>query len=260
MWRAQLRYDLHPSIQIPSSSEQIRIADLGCGNGVWLTSLATDPAWQTKTVSFHGFDIQRTHYPAATNLPANVTLGYMDVFAEDIPQEHIGVYDVVHVRAFASVVKHGDPVPVLTTSFKMLKPGGYLQWDDLDAGTFHAILPGSSKPSDALKEFFAVSAQAQKVGMGLEYGWLWRWGELFGENGFEIVEDERMEVRRELRDVMTTSYVLVHEHIARHGVVDGKLVGTDADWADVWGKAREEVAKGASLVTDLVVAVARKPL
>lgn len=31
MWRAQMRWDLHPGIKLPESGE-VRMADLGCGN------------------------------------------------------------------------------------------------------------------------------------------------------------------------------------------------------------------------------------
>lgn len=66
-----------------------------------------------------GFDISSKQFPAIDFLPGNITLKTMDVFGE-IPDEMVGKYDVVHVRAFAIVVKGGDPGPLLDNLTKML--------------------------------------------------------------------------------------------------------------------------------------------
>jgi hypothetical protein len=62
-------------------------------------------------VSLTGLDVQNNHYPAPANLPSNITLGFLDAFNEDLTAEHIGAYDVVHIRACASVVKNDDAGP-----------------------------------------------------------------------------------------------------------------------------------------------------
>ena len=114
-----------------------------------MLSLASDlEKEQHKNLSFAGFDIVGIHYPASQNLPKNVKLGILDAFTKNIPQEHVGQYDVVHVRVFAVVVKNNDPEPLIRNAYKMLKPGGYLQWDEFDGGSFKAVAPGSD-PDDS---------------------------------------------------------------------------------------------------------------
>ena len=54
-----------------------------------------------------------------------------DVF-EDPPARFVGYFDFVHVRLVTVVVKQNDPRPVLANLCKLLKPGGYLQWDEVD--------------------------------------------------------------------------------------------------------------------------------
>ena len=44
----------------------------------------------------------------------------------------VGKYDVVHVRLLVLVVRNSDPREILAKLAKMLIPGGYLQWDDLN--------------------------------------------------------------------------------------------------------------------------------
>ncbi|KAF2830345.1 hypothetical protein CC86DRAFT_452793 [Ophiobolus disseminans] len=142
MWRMQLGWDLHPAIKLPDSSDA-RIVEQGCGNAAWLVSVAADLEKDQKHATLVGLDADSSHFPAAANLPANIKLGILDAFTEDLPAEYVGQYDVVHVRAFSSVVKQGNPGPLIENAYKMLKPGGYLQWDDLDGGSFKAVAPGS---------------------------------------------------------------------------------------------------------------------
>jgi SAM-dependent methyltransferase len=280
MWKAQLGWDLHPAIKLPEAGDA-RIADQGCGNAyvlspdslerhrltqsmsAWLVSLALDMEKEQRHASLIGLDVQDAHYPSPDNLPDNVTLGLLDAFNEDLPAEHIGVYDVVHVRAFASVVKEDNPGPILRNAYKMLKPGGYIQWDDLDGGSFKAVAPGSDPqsstvPTTATEDLVATSLQSQSVALNLKYSWLQRLGSLFEEQGFELIDQKRMDVKKELRSVMTVSLLMIHAHIARIAVRNGCMVGTDKNWEEVWTKAGEEIGNGVSLTMDMVVVVGRK--
>lgn len=61
------------------------------------------------------------------------------------PAEFIGYFDVVHVRLVTVVVKNNDPRPVLANLTKLLKPGGYLQWDETDTMNYTIeTVPGVS--------------------------------------------------------------------------------------------------------------------
>jgi len=173
------------------------------------------------------------------------------------------VYDVVHIRAFSSVIKDDNPGPILRNAFKMLKPGGYLQWDELDGGSFKAVAPGSDPQSStvstaATEELVATSLQSQTVALNLKFSWLQRLGPLFEEQGFEVVDQKKMDVKKELRSVMTVSLLMIHAHIARVAVRNGCMVGTDKNWEEVWTKAGEEIANGVSLTMDMIVVVGRK--
>jgi hypothetical protein len=168
---------------------------------------------------------------------------------------------VVHVRAFSSVVKAGNPGPLIRNAYKMLKPGGYLQWDDMDGGSFKAVAPSNSSTvsTTATEQLVATSLQSQKVGLNLDFAWLEQLGQLFKENGLEVIDDQKLTVKKELRSVMTASFLMIHAHIARVAVRDGCMVGTDRNWDEVWTKAGEEIAQGVSLTMDMIVVVGRKP-
>ncbi|KXT09518.1 hypothetical protein AC579_7192 [Pseudocercospora musae] len=65
-------------------------------------------------------------------------LAYTDSFEsifDPLPDEMIEKYDVVYIRHFICVMQSGDPMPLLSILMKLLKPGGYLQWQEWDIST-----------------------------------------------------------------------------------------------------------------------------
>lgn len=96
--------------------------------------------------------------------------------------------------------------------------------------------------------------------MNLKYEWMHRFDDLFKEHGFEAIENKRMQTRKELRNPHSISLLLIHDHIARKAVVNGKMIGTDKDWAELWAKAGVEIEQGVSLLMDMVIAVGRKSM
>ena len=114
LWQYRLKYVLHPSI--PAETEHLRIADVGTGNAVWITEVLSHLPPSTQ---IDGFDISAEHWPAEEWLPSNVSLHLFDAF-ENVPEHLVGRYDIVHLRAFAIVVRNNDPTVVLGNLIKML--------------------------------------------------------------------------------------------------------------------------------------------
>lgn len=114
LWLYRLKYVLSPSI--PAKDENLKIADVGTGNAVWLMELLPHIPASTQ---LDGFDVSADHYPAKEWLPRNVTLDLFDAF-RDVPEHLIGRYDIVHIRTFAVIVRNNDPGPLLRNLIKML--------------------------------------------------------------------------------------------------------------------------------------------
>ncbi|KAL5693812.1 hypothetical protein EMGR_004340 [Emarellia grisea] len=55
---------------------------------------------------------------------------------QPFPQEHRGRYDLVHVRLLVGALKEVDYPRAVRNLYDLLKPGGYLQWDDCDTTAF----------------------------------------------------------------------------------------------------------------------------
>lgn len=81
---------------------------------IWLT----DVHHQLPFAQLDGFDNCVDQFPQKKWLPSNVSLRALDI-CEGIPEELLGIYDVVHVRHFLLVVKD-DPVDLLKNLVALL--------------------------------------------------------------------------------------------------------------------------------------------
>ncbi|TGJ84684.1 hypothetical protein E0Z10_g4053 [Xylaria hypoxylon] len=116
------------------------IADVCTGTGVWAVSVAE----QLPQAQIRGFDIDTSKF--ATNLPPNVQLQRGDVF-EPFPSELLGKFDLVHARFLVSLLRKEDWVPVARNFMTLLRPGGWILWEDSGPFEFRVlpITPGWSK-------------------------------------------------------------------------------------------------------------------
>ena len=104
-------------------------------NRLWLCELDnTAPG----SYQLYGFDISSDSFIAAEHLPTNVQLRVVDA-SKSLPEEFKGQFDVVHVRLLQSVIMNDDPAWVILHCMELLRPGGYLQWEEFDpmAVTLH---------------------------------------------------------------------------------------------------------------------------
>lgn len=82
----------------------------------WLVELAQE---SPQTWQLEGYDVNANHLPATEYLPRNVTMRILDIF-DDIPDELVEKFDVVHVRVFAAIIKNNDPNPFLKNIMRLL--------------------------------------------------------------------------------------------------------------------------------------------
>ena len=113
LWKESLQFNIHPSIQI--SEHDARIADVATGTAMWLIDLARE----LPKAQLDGFDISLAQAPHQQWLPANVKLRTWNIF-DDVPDDLVAKYDIVHVRLLIVVVKNSDPRPIIRNLAKML--------------------------------------------------------------------------------------------------------------------------------------------
>ncbi|KAK4211320.1 S-adenosyl-L-methionine-dependent methyltransferase [Rhypophila decipiens] len=110
------------------------IADIGTGTGIWPVEVLTRLKWSKDGVQgaqLHGFDVSKDQFPHESLLPKQVSLHQQDAFGA-YPDKFVGKFDLVHVRAFVSIINPDNIKPFLRGITSLLKPGGFLQWVDLN--------------------------------------------------------------------------------------------------------------------------------
>ncbi|KAF2709566.1 S-adenosyl-L-methionine-dependent methyltransferase [Pleomassaria siparia CBS 279.74] len=127
IWTKNIGYLVHPTIA-STLPEKARIADIGCGTGIWLSEVAkVSPS----TYRFDGYDISDASFQPADSLPPNVTLGHGD-FKKPFPEELHGQFDLINIRLIVISMGEGVWESTLRNMLALLKPGGAIQWTEGD--------------------------------------------------------------------------------------------------------------------------------
>lgn len=149
---------------------------------IWLLELAEGVP---STTHLDGFDLNVSQTPPKEWLPANVTFKYFDIF-EDVPEQFIESYDIIHVQLTLTFVKDDKFRTVLQNVLKMLsefqnllarcnwllnqtfralvltadildtEPGGFIQWIE---GDYAHVQFFSSDPGTQPKEIELVMVE-----------------------------------------------------------------------------------------------------
>ncbi|KAB8247229.1 hypothetical protein BDV35DRAFT_404480 [Aspergillus flavus] len=135
LWFDLYEYLLHPSIPLQAPNLDIVLKNL---------SRRLPPS-----VQLDGFDISFEAVPTQEWLPPNMKLIHWDN-KTDVPKETEGRYDVMHLRHFIFVLLAEEIKYTLEKLLKLLKPGGYLQWSEVDMTSFRVEKTRSGVSTQAL--------------------------------------------------------------------------------------------------------------
>ncbi|KAK6504684.1 hypothetical protein TWF481_006623 [Arthrobotrys musiformis] len=122
---------------IPDQRSLTAVADIATGTGIWLTQLSE---LLPSTVALDGFDITDRLFPDRSTLRENVSFSLLDILGP-VPENLYEKYDVVHIQWLFFVLKTDEWDRVARNVAKMIKPGGYLVWNETNPGSSQAIPP-----------------------------------------------------------------------------------------------------------------------
>ncbi|KAK8007317.1 Secreted hydrolase-like protein [Apiospora arundinis] len=214
LWRMHRGHILDPMIQV---REDMAIAELGCGTGCWLFDLAQQ---LPISVQLHGYDISDEQFPAADLWPHNVELGVLDSLA-DPPAFLKAKYDVIHLRMWASNVGTSDSRDLIRHASKLLKPGGYIQWEEADL-IHQVVSPGIAKEIEhGLTNFFKL--------VGLDYSWAHKLPATLESEGLAVLHYGKDAFQGYSTYLCTTTYLAALLEIITGIVRSGRTSRTVAD-------------------------------
>ncbi|KAF0324452.1 hypothetical protein GQ607_008401 [Colletotrichum asianum] len=133
-----------------------RVAELATGTGIWLRDMA---AQLPSTAELRGIDMDTTKFPPASELPKNMSMMQHNAL-KPFPQEMHGTFDMVHVRLISLGMKKDDWAVVARHLYALLRPGGYLHWEEVGDSVWRVI-----PPSKAFDEWIRIGTLwSMKVG------------------------------------------------------------------------------------------------
>ncbi|VUC37233.1 unnamed protein product [Clonostachys rosea] len=198
--------------------DDLCVADVGTGTGqhgsVWLFDVREKLAPTARLV---GLDISFDATPPVQTLPSNVTLRHWSV-KEDVPEDLIGVFDIVHVRFFSFVLLVDDVPSVIDRLYKMLKgsqcvePGGYLQWGDPDVESIRIDKANAEAKTESLAEMFKLLAVQDPR---LKPTWVTNLPDLFSAAGFVDIEVDKNDCPPHWAYLLHECGLMIHELIYR---------------------------------------------
>ncbi|KAH8129495.1 hypothetical protein ACSS6W_009978 [Trichoderma asperelloides] len=188
-------YTIDPQIPI---TPETKIADMGTGTGIWLLDVAHQVP---STVQLDGFDISDMQFPHEASRPDNMKFRTLDAFSQ-VPEELIGKYDIVHLRLWCCIVKDCNTAALIQHATRLLKPGGYLQWDEADLGQMHIKGP----------EAEAVSALDRIVRsiLHFDYAWIQDLPNRSKEAGLEVLKFKTEPFSKTCISIVTRTCIMAY--------------------------------------------------
>ncbi|KAM0798343.1 S-adenosyl-L-methionine-dependent methyltransferase [Usnea florida] len=249
LWSELFGYHLNPAI--PTAAPDLAIADLGTGTGVWLLDL--DRRLSNPASRLCGLDISSDQFPRPEWLPPNAQFFECDAFDPAGPPAHLaGAFDIVHIRLFIAVVKNNDPTSILNFCYRLLKPGGYLQWDELEPSRARARSHNGS-PTEGM-EMIARLARTQKP-----TDWAAKLPQTFEESGFRVMEvDQRMPLPWQRGSLVDLYCMLADEFVERADRGGDGINPVDDFYRQLPAKASAEKRLGSYVELTSQIVVGRK--
>lgn len=205
-----------------------------------------------------GFDISADLYPPPDSLPSNVTLAVRDL-KQPFPEELHGRYDVVHLRLLITAMLRDDWEPAVCNVSALLKPGGYLQWEECDFTTCKHLRGGVSSSVETAR--FMSNSFAYALRDRFAYGWntLPEHMTTAGLTSIftDIVSSDRVPSTRERLSVITMSLVFRWARMMIEKKAPGSISSKELD--DKEKESYDDIKSGCYIRYDIYVTCGKKP-
>ncbi|KAL9056096.1 MAG: hypothetical protein Q9162_003159 [Coniocarpon cinnabarinum] len=156
-------YCVHPKIR-PTLGPNARIADIGTATGAWLEACNEELG---TGITLDGFDISDLNFPPPERTSPNVHFHIVDA-KQPFAAQFLGQYDLVHIRFMASANTRDCWAVMARCVIPLLKPGGYIQWEEPDLWQVRVLRNEADSCTDNLGHL--VHYWSSSVGENLLYG------------------------------------------------------------------------------------------
>ncbi|KAI1113846.1 S-adenosyl-L-methionine-dependent methyltransferase [Nemania sp. NC0429] len=255
-------YLVHPSIRtlLPAAP---RVIDVGTGTGVFLFRLRE--AYPDGV--FEGIDISGDMFPATgaggdsevgRDNTRNIEFSVRDMKLP-FPDEMLGRYDLVHARLLVVAMQPHEWEPAVRNLATLLKPGGFLQWEECDflhtAYLRSGAAPTGCDVSHALQDAFREGLMER-----LAHGWSTLPSHMRASGLAPVMTDVVASDRLPDTRAQTTANAMnltfsFAQLMAQRGAPGAK---TAEELEDLEGKVRDEIQAGFYLSYNVHIACGQK--
>ncbi|KAF2187591.1 S-adenosyl-L-methionine-dependent methyltransferase [Zopfia rhizophila CBS 207.26] len=232
-------YLLHP--KIPTEQDNIRIADLGTGTGLW----ASEVAAALPNAKVDAVDISADQFPPEAFRPPNLRFWTHNCF-ESFPAEYLGKFDAVNLKFWLCIVNDDVAKKLFKNVITLLKPGGYLQWFEPQPRTARVRGRTGGAPTPACDKLIETW---KKPAAHSSYDWVHALPQLFEEHNLHVEAEDRhenpdhyMPVAAQSTFLGQSEYFREHPEVEKHSdqlaaeFATGAFV--DVTWTCVLGRKR----------------------
>lgn len=169
-------------------------------------------------------------------------------FLEEPPPGLQGKFDIVHIRLIGITIEH-DPLPAIRNIALLLKPHGYLQWEEMDLTQTLIATPDDSITADAVTRMDSLmKTHGART-------WVPQIPAMLEKSGFHDVQRFDVQPDMALLKFSTDMHVLAWAEIAAN-----QPEGSERRerFTRIIEEVREETAKGVGHGAVKLIFVARK--
>ncbi|KAL9110492.1 MAG: hypothetical protein Q9227_005036 [Pyrenula ochraceoflavens] len=245
LWKDSLGFNCHASI--PLNNDSI-IADVATGTALWSIEVSRE----LPGAHIDAFDVDLSQAPHPQWLSSNISLRQWNMF-ENPPEDVVGKYDFIHTRLLVGVIHGRDRArTAIHNLLKLLKPGGNLQWDELDPANVSVKRVNADTPAPAMEQINDMSWSKGTIDWTLQIPqWL-------AEDGFRDVRLEHYGDRDDMIRPFHEMHLTTLEEVSRGLLKAGKKEEAMA-FPKLLQEAHREAQGGAALFVPRFVCLARKP-
>ena len=244
-----------------TDEDPLQILDFATGNGVWALDLASRLSSSMRKVQITCLDISEEQAPPPMIVPGNVTFGTHDVF-DDVPEEYLGKFDLVHVRLMQVILfKPGAGNIVARNLARMIKPGGWMQWQETGTLTWSDVVTDGTGGMRVTGECSPEMQVVQKyLGLDERTKWLNELDQVKAEQGGLV---DTMLLKPEMKKhLLPTATQLVQWAREKSKEATSKLFPDDdkrEKYLKAYDEAEQRVAAGTLYLASSLMAIGRKP-
>ncbi|OTB05903.1 hypothetical protein M426DRAFT_10046 [Hypoxylon sp. CI-4A] len=131
---------------------------------------------------------------------------------EEVPDDHVNAFDIVNLRFFSVVLLNEEIRHVIGRLLRLLKPGGYVQWEEPDFRTVRVNKTQPDSKTNYLEELMKLFTVQDAR---LNPGWVIKLPQTFAAAGFVDTETDIRNAKPWLEFMFHECGLMMHELSAR---------------------------------------------